>query len=256
MANYVWPFTTPISRTADLENGIAWGTGNYIAFEGSVYVLTNEHVARQMLKEPLAHLPKVGDYYVRFENDFEALPWPDDIALSKLGEHGTPDQKRVIHLSQFESKFNPEEHELLFWLGYPGTTGKRSDVIAGKERMSYFGELVTPSFPILSQQYDGWPLGLREAYLPEHHRLIHYPRVAKQNPGEAVVEVPNPAGMSGSLVWDTKRIYCERRGLEWSPQKSRVCGLIWATDLDPDIVVATPSEAVLAAIDALPSRSD
>jgi hypothetical protein len=251
MAGYVWPFTTPISRSEDLENGLAWGTGNYVDIDGEVHVLTNEHIARKAREQHLAHLPVPGGDYIRFENDFDCWPWPADVALTRLGPHGRPSAAKVLRREHFADRFDTEEHELLFWLGYPGTTAKRNDPITlGAVRVSYFGELVSPAVPVLAQEHAEWPSTVHPDYVRGKHRLIHYPRLARTTLNAEPSEVPNPAGMSGSLLWDTKRLYCDRRRLEWSPDLAKVCAIIWATGLDPDIVVATPVEVVLASIDA------
>jgi hypothetical protein len=76
------------------------------------------------------------------------------------------------------------------------------------------------------------------------HVALHYPARAIQNPEQTEADLPNPKGMSGSLLWDTRFVADTQRGQEWSPDHARVCGLIWAAHAKPEVVVATRIEHV------------
>lgn len=109
-------------------------------------------------------------------------------------------------------------------------------------RTTRFGILATPAVPVASQAFLDLPEGLPPNVLPDKHIVVHYPVETWSTVGGPISEVPHPGGMSGSLLWDTKRIACSLRGESWSPEMARVCGLLWSEYRNPDIVVATRVE--------------
>jgi hypothetical protein len=249
MAEYVFGYTTPISRSEDLLHGWGWGTGNYLELNGAPYLLTNEHVAVKAIDEYIAHLPGPTDDYVLCNSSFEAWPHPYDIALSQLHVPPSSAKHKLVTVAQLDPIYNPVAGELLFWLGYPGSTAVRTEPITPlNARYSWFNHLATPGIPVLSQQLQAWPTGLPSDFRPSEHAIVHYPTHARTVTGALETEVPNASGMSGSLLWDTKRVACLQNGEEWSPEKARVCGILWATYLNPDIVVATKVEFLHSAL--------
>jgi hypothetical protein len=244
MAHYVYPYTTPISRSEDRQHGWAWGTGNYVAVDDRIFLVTNEHVAVDAGKDHLAHLVR-GDEYVRIADEFDVRPWPLDIAATQLAALNAPPKDQCIVPEQFDRLYAPVEHELLFWIGYPGTTAKRNEPVTPLNvRYSWFGSLEIPAVPVLSQEAPHWPEGLPSSIIEGAHIVIHYPELAVRSADERESHVPNPKGMSGSFLWDTKRVACLRDGRDWTVELSRVCGILWAAIPDPAIVAVTPVQHV------------
>jgi hypothetical protein len=71
-----------------------------------------------------------------------------------------------------------------------------------------------------------------------------------------MVDLPSPKGISGSLLWDTKFVSCYQRGIPWNPEFARVCGVIWATWQNPEVVIATKVQFLhqfIAEVDILPT---
>jgi hypothetical protein len=71
-----------------------------------------------------------------------------------------------------------------------------------------------------------------------------------------MVDLPNPKGMSGSLLWDTKFVSCLQRGISWNAEFARVCGVIWATWPNPEVVIATKIQFLhqfIAEVDTRPT---
>ena len=162
-----------------------------------------------------------------------------------------PWQREDPSASCLDTEYQPSENELLFWLGYPGSTATRHEsVTEANTRYSWFGSLETLAVPVVSQQLIDWPDGLPDDYRPDSHILVHYPANGQRGRGAPDTEAPNPHGMSSSFLWDTKRVACWRSGKEWSPEYARVCGIVWGTFANPDVIVATPVQQLRSLIDA------
>lgn len=241
MAKFVGRFTTPISEVVDVGAGLAWGTGNYIQLGKArdTYILTNEHVASRAAVAVLAHLPSPGLEYEAIHHEPVCEAQPYDLAIAKVKGDRLGAGRSSINAIHMDTHFAPVDGELLFWLGYPGTSGRRFDVPSEATlRRSMFGELPLSGFPMLSQQLTEWPSEAPIGLYPRIHALVHYPERAIRAPGESDVEVPSPMGLSGSLLWDTKVINCERSQVYWTPEHARVCGVVWATvDTAPYLAV-------------------
>jgi hypothetical protein len=82
----------------------------------------------------------------------------------------------------------------------------------------------------------------------DKHVLVHFPSKAIQTPEEPLRALPNPKGMSGSLLWDTKFVASLSSGNAWSPNKAEVCGLLWGAHEKPEVTVATKIEHVRATL--------
>lgn len=150
----------------------------------------------------------------------------------------------MVQPERLDEKFAPVESELLFWLGFPGSTAKRHELVTEwNTRYSWFGHLETVGIPMLTQQVQLLMLGL-PYFDAEKHVLLHYPSSAIRNTGQPREELPNPEGMSGSLLWDTRFVACTFAGQEWTVEKARVCGVIWAAHSKPEVIVATKIEYV------------
>lgn len=241
MSGHAYQFATPLSFTEDLQFGRALGTGNYIEFNKTTYLMTNDHVVTEALGGHMAHLPGPTTDYTGCGNPIMATGWPYDIALTRVGE--LSGHRGVLKPSHFDQSFSPVEYELLFWLGYPGSkAGRHEGVTIHNIRHTWFGHLEMLAYPFLGQQTP--VLGPIPEFDPNVHVGLHYPSRAKRTADGDAVAVPNPRGMSGSLLWDTKLLACAAAGIEWRVEEARVCGLIWAAHKKPEIVVATKIEYV------------
>lgn len=142
MAKYVSKVVTPISLSDDLVRGQALATGNYMKFRGVPYLLTNEHVVDQAAGQHLAHLPGPTDDYILCNNPIQTIDWPADIALLRLVVEPNGYTPEVVPASRLDTRFSPADSELLFWLGFPGSTAARHEPITElKIRRTWFGSL-------------------------------------------------------------------------------------------------------------------
>jgi len=244
MAAHVWPRTCPIAAVEAEGRAYAWGTGNYVKLFGEGYLLTNAHVFTEASCVSLGHLPLPDADYVRLPRADLSL-WPVDLGLSLLDADCLHQPSRFVLPREFDARFDPVDDELLFWVGYPGTTATRHEPVTElKRRANWFdGPIETPAVPF-AMQVPREPLPALQGFDADAHVAVHYPARANRSP-DAVEDVPNPKGMSGSLLWDTKYVSCLQGGKDWSPDKARVCGLVWAAHPSPELVVATRIEQVV-----------
>ena len=116
--------------------------------------------------------------------------------------------------------------ELLFFIGYPGTTAPRvaapASIHVRHSWFRYMDEIKAVPF-ILQQTVTDIPIDMFD---PTCHVLICYPERGLRTAGGPATPLPNPKGMSGSLLWDTKLVACGQAGRSWSPYEARICGLV------------------------------
>lgn len=244
MALHVGPCVTPISRSESVDYGWLWGTGNYVEAGAGLQLITNEHVAAAASVDVLAHLPTPGMHFARHVEPFVTLPHPEDVAKTYCGVGTLGPSRRALVRSDFDDVYRPVDHEILFWIGFPGSTANRSEAVTkSNRRYSWFGELEGIGVPVAAQEMLSALDDSR--FIEAYHVLVHYPHRAKTRANGDLVDVPHPSGMSGSFLWDTKRVCAMAERREWSATQARVCGLIWGEHTNPDVVVATRVERVL-----------
>ncbi len=215
MREYSYPYVALISREVERNVGEHVGTGLYLKTRNDSYLLTNEHVARAIRETPLAHQLSEGEGATRVMNPFQVARHPYDVALTRIESAAWSDQKnirRALNVSHVGSKHDPEDCDFLFMLGYSG-------------QRSYF----SPTFTILMNK--GTPYLTQEAKdgpedLPEMFFAIPYrPELARSLDPKGT-NLPDPHGFSGSPVWDTHFRRCMLRERRWTPEESRVTGII------------------------------
>lgn len=249
MREHVAEFVTPISMSEELGSGVAWGSGSYLESVDGTWLITANHVfADAPNGAVLAHLPTPGSDYVGICEPPEGVMWPVDAAVARVDAISSDSSKKAIPMDRLAKQYSAVESELLFWIGFPGFQLERHDPpLATKRRTTFFGELHAPGLPMLSQAVQGQRIE-HEAFDYEKHIAIQYPSSAKRASDEGEVALPNPKGMSGSLLWNTRFVETRRAGREWSPSNSDVCGVVWAALDSPEVVLATKIEFVRAAL--------
>ena len=248
VAEYAYRAATPLSLSEDLEHASALGTGNYLKFGSTIYLLTNEHVASKVTEAHLAHLPGPADDYVACNNPIQAVGWPIDVALMRLDIEPQGGRREPLPASRLDRVYAPVTNELMFWLGFPGSKASRHEAITESNiRHTWFGQLVTPACPFLVQE-SPVPTTDLPCFDPEKHVALHYPSAAIRNAGGVLEHMPNPGGMSGSLLWDTKFVACAAANRNWSVEEARLCGVVWGAHEKPEILVATKIEYVVPSL--------
>jgi hypothetical protein len=80
---------------------------------------------------------------------------------------------------------------------------------------------------------------------PNYFLLIYSPEKAQWvDPGNKV-GLSDPHGLSGALVWNTRRIECLAQNKEWTPDLAQVTGLLCRWDSPTSTVMAVRIEVVL-----------
>ena len=249
MSTYVRPFATPISMYEDEDFGEAWGTGAYVGDHQRIFLMTAAHVHTDLKpSQKIAHLPKPGSNFVSVTTTPELAGWPVDAAAYQVNLPPLSNERSVVPQYRFSSRFSAVDGELLFWMGYPGYSLLRDDPpLPGKKRVTMFGELNMPAQPYVTQCAQDMPVQHPD-YDAQKHIVLHYPSSAfNANNGERA-DMPNPKGMSGSLLWNTRYVETTRAGKEWSPSSAEVCGLVIAALDNPKVVLASKIEDIRMAM--------
>lgn len=233
MFEHVKPFVTPISKVfieSGEQYGEHWGSGSFLEIDGSKYLITNEHVGRGMIQNPLAHQFLNSDVVVRLTNPVIAEVLPIDVALMKIEERVwniNAHDSRGIPIDRFAAKHQPVDGEILFIIGYGGDYSK-----------FYFNALHSPGSPYLTQICD-FPLNFGD---PNFHFAIHYrPDLAFGVDG-TTRGLPMPPGMSGSLVWNTRAVEYLSAEKIWTPKAAQVTGIVWGWPSSAACLLATKVE--------------
>lgn len=224
-------YITPISKILDHENGEHWGSGSYFLNNGTKYIITNEHVARGRRTHSLTHTFSATDNIYRIQNDFHSWVYPVDVAIAEIEEaiwSSVEHNSRCIQQSQFANRHAPVPSEYLFLSGFSAETSK-----------FYFGTLSNPVTPFLTQEIC-LPTNDDRFDQSYHFALQFNPSTAVST--EKMRGLPNPHGMSGSLVWDTKIIYCKTYGIPWHCDLPVVTGIVWGWPSSDLCLIATKIE--------------
>ena len=232
MHAHVAPFCTPIALSLNNEMvGKHLGTGAYLRLLDDTLILSCEHVLKYGETNFLAHKLRGQGRYVRVAGFHAEAPHPIDAAIVTVEAAAWDDlagDSRAVTPDGVATFHEPIENELLFVCGY-----------AFENSQFVVDDLATGATSYLA----------RQSSLPDHpdvddrvHFALEYRRdAAAQAFGER--GLPDPQGMSGSLVWNTRYIETTLRGDAWTPLDALVTGLLWSWP-DENRIVATRIEFV------------
>ncbi len=233
MSEHVQQFTTPISKVVSSEYGKHHGSGSYYENNGKKFIISNEHVLRIMTNTTLTHKFYDNDNIYKLINPPKLIKEPIDIGISKVDEdiwNKHPHNASALPINRFALKHEPETHELLFIAGY---SGERSNFA--------FNTLSTPGTPYATQETD-FPLNVGGADQKYHFALFYLPEKVESVSANAKPYLPDPHGLSGTLVWDTKLVKCLNEGRTWQPEYAVVTGILWGWPSSDGCVLATKIE--------------
>jgi len=236
----------------DVQNltGRLLGSGAYLSIGGQTYILTAEHNFREGEKTPGLIVHSIG-YGARPEpvGKIVVREAPADIAVCEVG----PISK------QGESDFAPNDGNALARRRYEALPiemlAENSDDLDGDvlfvhgfvgERSKFF-EMAKG---IISQTFSYATFLGRSSYAwfdPRIHLAVEYPTEGQEDEfGKKVSKMPDPNGLSGSVLWRANRKYY---GLtDWHPGLARVVGIVTHWDQPAQSLIATRIEAVHAAL--------
>jgi hypothetical protein len=229
MRNHTIDFITPVSRALEHTYGEVEGSGTFVELRRTPYILTNEHVARARMVYPLAHFVGNGERAARIVHPFQCITEPTDIAIARIDREvlamGT---KRPVPAARIDPSFQPADGEILFMHGFPGVQSHFSATYQG---------LLTRTFPYA---VDVGPLP--PGFDPDVYFALSYPPYGNVKTFEGdVTDLPDPAGLSGTVVWDTKFV---STGAGWTPGHAKVAGVVFAWNQPNHCLIATKIEIV------------
>lgn len=234
MTGYVPKFMTPISRVISCDEGELEGTGSFLAIDGTTFLLTNEHVAAALKRQPLAVKFCGNDQFFVLRSDFAVITAPTDAAIARVDMSGAA-SATPVPLSLCANHHQPAEGELLFIAGYPGQRSK-----------FMYKTLFSPLTPYLTQEDLA-----QTAVLDIHYFAVPWLPDRAWSLDERSPGLSLPPGMSGSLVWNTRRVEFLRSHRHWSPEDARVTGMVFGWSACANWVYATKVEHLRSAFPQL-----
>lgn len=225
-------YITPISKVIDNNYGEHWGSGSYIECNGVKYLITNEHVARGLNSNSLTHKFHNNETIFRIKNEMHARAYPIDVCLVEIDNEvweKVEHDSKCIPMDKLSPKFYAVENEYLYVCGFSGS----------RSRFLY-GCLFTPSTPYMTFQTE-LPQNDAETFNSEFHFALKYLPDELKYTGDKM-ELPDPHGMSGSLVWNTKIVECKENNIQWTCDMPVVVGILWAWPSSTSSIISTRIE--------------
>ena len=232
MAAHTVPFLTPI--IAALEHTIrrVIGSGTFIELRGATYIVTNEHVASFRQQYRLAHFVDNNQHAIAIVHPFQCITKPTDAAIARIDDDIIANStKSPVPSHRLSQSFSPATGEIVFLHGYPGISSHFSPS---------FETLIAKTCPYATDVAE-----LPEAFDPDLHFAINYPAPSQssvRNFNGNPVDLPDPHGLSGTLLWDTK--YVSNKGANWTPDLATVVGVIYCWDAPNQVLIGTKIEIV------------
>lgn len=200
-----------------LENG----TGAFAVVDGTKLLVTNEHVINKM---GLSHSFFGSEVFVPAASQRYGVANSLDVGVARVdmrawADHGS--EARAIEYGQFAEKHDTAPHEILWMAGYPGARVKQFDQL----NLAVCEATPTQEYLFLDgeephESFDPW-LHFAVYYSPANAKPL-FGTDSSSSPGRS-----NPPGLSGSLVWNTRRLQCFYENRPWSPNLAVVTGIIW-----------------------------
>lgn len=209
----------PSASNSDvMENG----TGAFIEVEGTKLILSNDHV---ISKVGLHHSFFGFNRFVYAASQRYGIGAPVDVGAGKVSDslwkrHGS--QASVIPFHRFANKHQTVPHEILWTAGYPG---------ARVRQLADLTLAVCQALPTQEYLFHD-EVEPHEEFDPVYHFAVGYsPENAQPFDTSRPSSSPglsDPHGLSGSLVWNTRRLECFYENRPWNPSLAVVTGIVWA----------------------------
>ena len=226
-------YLTALAGIVAYDHGIFKGTGTIIQNRGKVLLVTAAHVLDDIEKavcQGVAFSNGDAKPYYRIAGVF-TKDYSIDIAYARISNPTTLDSDRLPcpeHLIGDSRK--AVATDLLFIHGFPGAYS-RSFKMTGSihsRTLPYGTTFGSPKWPEFNPNL--------------HFALLYDPKYSVDGSG-ATIDLPDPHGLSGVAVWNTRRV---ELGQNWSPEDARIIGIVHRWDQDARCLIATRVENVLA----------
>ncbi|BEP54486.1 hypothetical protein GmRootV118_17300 [Variovorax sp. V118] len=212
-----------------LENG----TGSLVEVDGVKLLLSNEHVVKNVR---LQHSFPNFDRYVTGAYLKYTMGEPFDVGVSRIGDDTWAmygEGAFAIPLSRFALRHETHLHEILWTAGYPGARVKQLAATYAVAQVLSTQEHIFREDEVPHERFDpAYHFGV--GYSPE--KAIRFDEHDSSSPG---LSLPN--GLSGSLVWNSRRLECFYARRPWEPSMALVTGIIWGWP-SSDYLIATKVE--------------
>ncbi len=217
------------------------GSGTIIELGGNPYLLTAQHVARELFSEAIGGDSKYPGGLCHFAGNGEKMMWtgprwyswpsPQDIAIAPV-DPAELANSRITSLKATRLARNTDylDDDLYFVQGWP-TRASRFTMFGGAGILArsqpFAGWLTTET---------AWP-----SFDPTIHVAITHPMSEIIDEREQPAHLLLPNGVSGSLLWKTNHVGAKHG---WTPSQATVVGLVHRFDQDAQCVIATRIEYV------------
>lgn len=241
MKRYTAPSIVQVCGNFDEETGELLGTGTFFELRNSLYLLTAQHVAGELYTVTkngdrkyaagLSHSVGNNQRMKWFPNPWITWNPPQDIAVTRL-DRMVLEGADCVALKADTLALNSKalDHDDIYFVhGWPG-------------KQSHFTTFFERGVLSRSLPYGGW---LETAKLSSFDYSTHFP--ITYPPDELIDEngkpttLPDPHGLSGSVLWKTNR---NGSGDSWTPEMARVVGLVQGFNHDWKCLVVTRIEYV------------
>jgi len=241
MTEYLARYRTPIFMDHG-DHGEGWGSGSFIEVDRSKFILTNQHVATirhsgQRLGFQMAGQEKL----ILIQGHHVELGLPLDLALlpvPEAGWTGLTHGASPLNLDKIAAAHSPVPTEILAFAGFAGKgTSFHFDTLFFKATTSVSREVPLPTDP-------RWDIRF-------HFGLDYRPDLATTVVGND--GLPDPRGLSGSAVWNTRFVEAKIRGIDWTPDLAQVTGVVWGWPSQQGLLVATRAEHLRSFLQEAPA---
>lgn len=236
MRDHTRPFVTGLSQRTGSYRKLV-GSGSYVLRNERRLLLTCEHVGRF---QNLEHRfwDDTTDYLVREPFTQRSVP---DVAWSMVPEDmwdAVACKAEAIPYERFDVKHSPVSSlELLFFRGFAGENAHDDLIDFRTNGSGYCSQQIRDAKP--SEQF------FEIFWEPENTSTT----TGTTEEARATMRFTHPAGFSGSLVWNTRRMEAHDAGREWHPSQATVTGMVVRYDASTKSVLALRVEYIRAELE-------
>ena len=230
MAGFTASCITAIARPVANDEGDFIGSGSFVVFGGQTFLVTAAHVATDAQTGSL--------YGAAFSNGdgkrYQVVTAPIlvneniDIGIAPVTLERPPDSTRLAWPSSQVATSAGSLDDQLFVHGFPGERSRflRMNQGINSRTLPYGATSVTPAW---------------SGYNPDEHFAISFDPRYPEYPDGTSATLPDPAGMSGSPVWNTRR---REVGEHWQPTDARLIGVIHRFDRTANCLIGSRIEHI------------
>lgn len=219
MAAHVVPSLTEVYFPGSPGEPFENGTGAFVAVDEAKLLVSNDHVIRNA---GLVHSFQGSDRFFAAAQRRYGVEYPVDVGAAQIDPQvwaGDGGGAQAIAFARFAERHETVPYEILWMGGFPGARVKQL------HEVKFAVCEATPTQEYLFHE----GTGAHESFDPHFHFAVYYSpgnairiESAPSSPGRSV-----PPGLSGTLVWNTRRLERHYAGAPWTPDLAVVTGIVW-----------------------------